>query len=91
MIRSKTSGGVEVSWSAIHRSPEGELISAQRKRGRWFQYFFGNWDTLRVAYCELHRHDSLPDEFRAGSFSIKMIIYFLKLKYRGEFIGLQVS
>ena len=34
----------------------GELIEIQKKRGRWFNYFFGEWDRKRALYCMNHRH-----------------------------------
>ena len=68
----------------------GELIVAQRKRGRWFMYFFGNWDKHRAAYCEKHRHDKLPVAFRDGKFSVSTILFTIKLKRRGEW-DVQVS
>lgn len=87
--RSAVSGGYDVSsWGTGHRSPEGELISIQGKRGRWFMYFFGYWDMKRVSYCEKHRHDYVPIDFREGRFNISTILFTLKLKIKGEWNGL---
>ena len=83
-MKAHTGSGVEVSWDAIHRDGRGELISAQKKRGRWFLYFFGNWEDRRVAYCEKHRHNHLSEDFREGKLSLAVLLYSLKLKLRGE-------
>lgn len=116
---SKTGGGTEVSWEAVHRSglcekcltrledfdtgrlntagrpvtvvkcPQcggnlGKLIAAQRKRGRWFMYFFGNWDKQRVDYCERHRCEELPVDFREGKVSVATMLFTTNLKLKGE-------
>ena len=65
----------------------GELIAAQMKRGKWFLYFFGTWDTKRTNYCEKHRHDDVPANFREGEFSLSTILYTFKLKRKGEWNG----
>lgn len=83
-----TGSGLGISWEAVHRSGAGKLISAQRKRGRWFLYFFGNWDDNRVKYCEKHRNNHLPANFREGDFSLSTLLFTLKLKIRGEWSGL---
>ena len=83
-MRANTGSGIDVSWGAIHRNGKGELISAQRKRGRWFLYFLGNWEDKRVTYCEKHRHNHLPQDFRAGKLTLPVLVYALKLKMRGE-------
>ena len=86
---SKVGGGLRVaSWAAGHTNGAGELISAQMKRGRWFLYFFGDWDRKRVNYCEKHRHDHVPDNFREGQFSLSTILLTIKLMFRGEWDGL---
>lgn len=66
----------------------GELIAAQRKRGRWFLYFFGNWDKQRVDYCERHRYEELPVGFRLGGFSAATMLFTINLKLKGEWNGL---
>lgn len=66
----------------------GELIAAQMKRGRWFTYFFGNWDKQRVDYCERHRHNELPVSFREGKVSVATMLFTIKLKLRGQWNGL---
>lgn len=87
-IKSKVGGGTKVDWGATHRSGSGELISVQRMRGRWFLYFFGNWDTKRVRYCEKHRRNYVPANFREGEFSISTIVFTLRLIKSGEWDGL---
>ena len=87
--KGKVSNGIKVSWGAIHQNKEGEIISAQRDRNRWFLYFFGNWDVDRVAYCELYRNTPLPEDFRTGELTLSMIWRMLKMKINGEFNGLQ--
>ena len=87
-VKSTIDRGIEVSWGAEHRSGDGELISVQRKRGRWFLYFFGDWDRKRAGYCEAHRHDDIPIDFRTGEFSLKSIIFTLELIKQGVWHGL---
>lgn len=62
---------------------KGKLISVSKTRGRWYLYFFGNIEEKRVAYCEAHRNDPIPMEFRAGRL-LPTLIFALKLKRRGE-------
>ena len=88
IIKSKLSREVKVTFKAGHRDKAGNLISNMKTRGRWFNYFFGKWDDKRVAYCEKHRHDHVPENFKEGEFSLSTILFTLKLMKRGEWDGL---
>lgn len=79
-VKSSVSSAMDISWSAIHKNKEGVIISAQRKRGKWWLWAFGEMDTYRVKYCEAHRHDNIPDDFRTGKWSLKAILFFLKVQ-----------
>ena len=86
--RGKVGGGLRTEWGVAHRSGAGELISVQRNRGRWWLYFFGNWDRKRTNYCEKNRCNHVPHNFREGELSLSTLLFTLKLKVRGELSGL---
>ena len=79
-MRSKTNSGVKVFCTNEHRNKEGELISSGRTRGKWWLYFFGNWDKWRTNYCEQHRNDRLPQSFRKGEITLSSILVTIKFK-----------
>ena len=82
--QAKIGGGIEVSWGAGHRDKNGKLICQQLKRGRWFNYFLGNWDTKRAVWCEAHRYDEAPEDFRTGKLSLASIRFTIKLMREKE-------
>ena len=67
----------------------GKLVVRQGTRGRWFRYFFGNWDADRVRYCVLHRYGYVPEPIRKGKITLPLIFHYIKMKIQGEFNGLQ--
>ncbi len=80
----KAHSGAEISWRATHRDKNDYLISGQLKRGRWFNYFFGTWDTKRAVYCGKHPHNTIPLAFRSGSLNLRSAIFTLRLIKSGE-------
>jgi len=81
MPSSSTSGGVGVSGSGEHRNGKtGALIWSGHTRGKWWLYFFGDWDTWRSNYCEKHRDKKLPQSFRRGELAPLSILATIWLK-----------
>jgi hypothetical protein len=82
MPTSKTHGGLIPTHShGEHRDGQTDaLISYQQNHGNWWLYFFGNWDTWRVNYCEHHRDARLPESFRRGKLTVRSLLTTLRLK-----------
>ncbi len=69
---------------AICGGSVGELIEVQKKRSRWFNYFFGEWDRKRALYCMKHRDDVLPTGFREGNLTLINYLFSFKLKSKWD-------
>ena len=65
----------------------GELIAVLKKRGRWFMYFFGNWERERIEYCQRHRRDPVPQSLREGKVSISTMLYTWRKRRAGVWNG----
>ena len=55
------------------------LIVLQPHRGRWWQYFFGEWDRKRAVYCMKFRNLELPEGFREGKLTLTTLAFTMGL------------
>ncbi len=77
-------GKITVKQCAICGGNVGELIEVQKKRSRWFNYFFGEWDRKRALYCMKHRDDVLPTGFREGDLTLTNYLFPFKVKRKWD-------
>ncbi len=81
------SGKIEVDWENCHRYKNGRVISAQRKRGGFFNYFFGKKGGLedkRVKFCEDNRNvEGIPESFRRGDYDFDAMMYLVYVMAKG--------
>jgi hypothetical protein len=74
---------IKVSGKHRHEDKDGNLISACETRVGRDSEFLTEWDGWRVKYCEEHRKQKLPKDFREGNFSFTTILYSAVLGFRG--------
>ena len=84
--KSEVGSRIKVSYKIGQRDKDGNLIVMEGTRGRWWLYFFGEWDRKRTLYCMKHRRDILPKGFREGVLNLSTLLFTLKI--RGEWNGL---
>ena len=77
----KKESGLNVLAVGEHRDGvTGKLIVGSRTHGKWWVYFFANWDAWRTRYCEKNRKAHLPNSFRKGNITIVSLVTTLYLK-----------
>ena len=77
----KKESGIRAWAKSEHRDgTTGKLIAGSHTHGKWWMYFFGNWDAWRTGYCEHNRKARLPQSFREGDLTPITIIVTLYLK-----------
>jgi len=64
------------------------LIANQPPHGRWWQYFFGEWDRKRAVYCMRFRKLKLPCGFREGKITLTTLAFTMGLIRDGVWDGL---
>lgn len=58
------------------------VFAKQPHHGRWWQYFFGEWDRKRAEYSTRHREE-IPKDFREGKLNLTTLNFTLELMKDG--------